>query len=77
MIIDLAIICTYFFVIMAIGIWSRVRSDVGVEEYFLSSRSLKWPYIAVSTIATNVQANHFIAMAGSAYVFGLAQANLK
>jgi len=77
MIIDLAIICTYFVVIMAIGIWSRVRSDVGVEEYFLSSRSLKWPYIAVSTIATNVQANHFIAMAGSAYVFGLAQANLE
>ncbi|MEM7009519.1 MAG: sodium/solute symporter [Thermodesulfobacteriota bacterium] len=62
---------------MAIGIWSRAKADVGVEEYFLSSRSLKWPYIAVSTIATNVQANHFIAMAGSAYVFGLAQANLE
>ena len=77
MILDLAIILTYFVVIMIIGIWSRVKADVGVEEYFLSSRSLKWPYIAVSTIATNVQANHFIAMAGSAYVFGLAQANLE
>ncbi len=77
MILDLAIILTYFAVIMGIGIWSRVKADVGVEEYFLSSRSLKWPYIAVSTIATNVQANHFIAMAGSAYVFGLAQANLE
>ena len=77
MILDLAIILTYFVVIMIIGIWSRARADVGVEEYFLSSRSLKWPYIAVSTIATNVQANHFIAMAGSAYVFGLAQANLE
>ncbi len=77
MYIDLVIILSYFVVIMIIGIWSRVRSDVGVEEYFLSSRSLKWPYIAVSTIATNIQANHFIAMAGSAYVFGLAQANLE
>jgi len=77
MIIDLAIILTYFVVIMVIGIWSRVKADVGVEEYFLSSRSLKWPYIAVSTIATNIQANHFIAAAGSAYVFGLAQANLE
>ena len=77
MILDLAIILTYFVVIMIIGIWSRAKSDVGVEEYFLSSRSLKWPYIAVSTIATNVQANHFIAMAGSAYIFGLAQANLE
>lgn len=77
MIIDLAIILSYFILIMIIGILSRAKSDVGVEEYFLSSRSLKWPYIAVSTIATNVQANHFIAMAGSAYVFGLAQANLE
>ena len=77
MILDLSIILTYFAVIMVIGIWSRAKPDVGVEEYFLSSRSLKWPYIAVSTIATNIQANHFIAMAGSAYVFGLAQANLE
>lgn len=77
MYLDLAIILAYFVVIMIIGIWSRARADVGVEEYFLSSRSLKWPYIAVSTIATNIQANHFIAVAGSAYVFGLAQANLE
>ncbi len=77
MILNLVIIITYFVIIMVIGIWSRAKSDVGIEEYFLSSRSLKWPYIAVSTIATNVQANHFIAMAGSAYVFGLAQANLE
>lgn len=77
MILDLAIVLTYFVVIMIVGIWSRVKSDVGVDEYFLSSRSLKWPYIAVSTIATNIHANHFIAMAGSAYVFGLAQANLE
>ena len=77
MILDLAIILVYLVVIMIIGIRSRVKPDVGVEEYFLSSRSLKWPYIAVSTIATNVHANHFIAMAGSAYVFGLAQANLE
>jgi len=44
MILDLGIILTYFVVIMIIGIWSRAKSDVGVEEYFLSSRSLKWPY---------------------------------
>ena len=74
---DLILIVIYLVVIMGIGIWGRLRSDVGVDEYFLGSRSLKWPYIAVSTIATNIQANHFVAMAGSAYVFGLAQANLE
>jgi SSS family solute:Na+ symporter len=77
MLLDLSIILLYFVVIMVIGVRGRLKKDVSVEEYFLSSRSLKWPYIAVSTIATNIQANHFIAMAGSAYIFGLAQANLE
>jgi len=74
---DLILILIYLVVIMGIGIWGRLRNDVGVDEYFLGSRSLRWPYIAISTIATNIQANHFVAMAGSAYVFGLAQANLE
>ncbi|MEE8133604.1 MAG: hypothetical protein V3T56_01025, partial [Gemmatimonadales bacterium] len=77
MFLDLGIIATYFAIILAIGIRSRARPDVGVEEYFLSSRSLKWPAIAMSTIATNIQPGHFISMAGSAYLFGLAQANLE
>ncbi|MGB7291322.1 MAG: hypothetical protein WBD99_04035 [Thermodesulfobacteriota bacterium] len=77
MLLDLSIIVPYFAVIMVIGVRGRLKKDVSVEEYFLSSRSLKWPYIAVSTIATNIQANHFIAMAGSAYIFGLAQGNLE
>jgi SSS family solute:Na+ symporter len=77
MLLDLSIILLYFVVIMVIGVRGRLKKDVGAEEYFLSSRSLKWPYIAASTIATNIQASHFIAMAGSAYIFGLAQANLE
>lgn len=77
MILDVSIILAYLIVIMAIGIRARVREDAGIEEYFLSSRSLKWPAIAMSTIATNIHANHFIAMAGSAYLYGLAQANLE
>ncbi|MBW1688707.1 MAG: hypothetical protein JRS35_27060 [Deltaproteobacteria bacterium] len=31
----------------------------------------------MSTIATNISAGHFMGMAGSAYLFGLAQANLE
>lgn len=77
MALDISIILAYFAVIMAIGVRARVKKDVGAEEYFLSSRSLRWPSIAMSTIATNIHANHFIAMAGSAYLYGLAQANLE
>ncbi len=77
MFLDLSIIATYFAIILAIGIRARASADVSAEEYFLSSRSLKWPTIAMSTIATNIQAGHFVSMAGSAYFFGLAQANLE
>ncbi len=74
---DLLIVVGYFVFIFAIGMRSRVSQDVSVDEYFLSSRSLRWPTIAISTIATNISAGHFIGMAGSAYLFGLAQANFE
>ncbi|MDP7031295.1 MAG: sodium/solute symporter, partial [Gemmatimonadota bacterium] len=77
MILDAAIIVTYFVVIFAIGVRARLRGSVSVDEYFLGSRSLRWPQIAVSTIATNVHAGHFLGAAGSAYLYGLAQANLE
>ncbi|MEM9920075.1 MAG: sodium/solute symporter [Bacteroidota bacterium] len=50
---------------------------MSTEEYFLSSRNLRWPSIAISTIATNVQGYQFLGMMGSAYLYGLAQANLE
>ena len=60
---DLVIVVAYFVAIFAIGMRSRVAKDVSTDEYFLSSRSLKWPSIAISTIATNISAGHFISMA--------------
>lgn len=77
MLLDASIVLAYFVVILAIGVWSRAKGSVSAEEYFLSSRSLKWPSIAISTIATNISASHFLGMAGSAYLFGLGQANFE
>lgn len=75
MLLDALIVLIYFAVIFAIGVAARAPAGVGTDEYFLSGRSLRWPSIAVSTIATNIHAGHFIGMAGAAYAFGLAQAN--
>jgi len=75
--VDAVIVLSYFAVILVVGVLSRSKADATADEYFLSSRSLKWPSIAVSTIATNISAGHFISVAGSAYLFGLAQANLE
>ncbi len=75
--VDFGIVLAYFAVIFTVGLRARVDSTAGPEEYFLSSRSLRWPSIAISTIATNIEAGHFLSVAGAAYVDGLAQANFE
>ena len=75
--IDLIIVISYFSVVFVVAISGRSRKDVSIEEYYLSSRNLRWPSIALSTIATNIQGYQFIGMMGSAYLYGLAQANLE
>jgi SSS family solute:Na+ symporter len=75
--IDLAIVVIYFLVVFITAISGKQGKDVSADEYFLSSRSLKWPSIAFSTIATNIQGYQFLGMMGSAYLYGLAQASLE
>jgi SSS family solute:Na+ symporter len=75
--IDLVIVLAFFAVILGAALSGRSRLSISSEEYFLSSRNLRWPSIAISTIATNVQGYQFLGMMGSAYLYGLAQANLE
>ncbi|MFT7452359.1 MAG: SSS family solute:Na+ symporter [Patescibacteria group bacterium] len=74
---DLLIVVTYFIVIFLVALAGRTKGEVTTEEYFLSSRNLRWPSIALSTIATNIQGYQFLGMMGSAYLYGLAQASLE
>ena len=62
---------------MAVALRGKIKADSSAEEYFLSSRNLHWYSVALSTIATNIQGYQFLGMMGSAYLFGLAQANLE
>ena len=76
--IDLIIVLTYFTIIMVTALSGRKKvSELTADGYFLSNRNLRWPSIALSTIATNIQGYQFLGMMGSAYLFGLAQANLE
>lgn len=76
--IDLLIVLGYFLLILVAALKGRQTGpDTTAEEYFLSSRNLRWPSVAMSTIATNIQGYQFLGMMGSAYLFGLAQANLE
>ena len=75
---DLLIVLVYFAGILALAIFGgRGAAAQSSEEFFLSGRSLRWPSIALSTIATNIQGYQFLGMMGSAYLYGLAQANLE
>ena len=75
--IDLLMVVIYFVVIFLVGIYKSGAQNKDAASYFLSSRTLRWPSIAMSTIATNIQAGHFIGMGGAAYAYGLAQANFE
>lgn len=75
--IDLSIVFIYFIAIFLTAIAGRVKKETTVEEYFLSSRNLRWPSIALSSIATNINGYQFLGMMGSAYLYGLAQASLE
>lgn len=75
--IDFSIVLLYFLIILFVAIRGRVSKNGTAEEYFLSSRNLSWYSVALSTIATNIQGYQFLGMMGSAYLFGLAQANLE
>ena len=75
--IDFSIVLLYFIIILFVALRGRVSKNGTAEEYFLSSRNLSWYSVALSTIATNIQGYQFLGMMGSAYLYGLAQANLE
>lgn len=74
---DLLIVLAYFALILFMALKGRVGKSVTTEEYFLSNRNLRWYSVAMSTIATNINGYQFMGMMGSAYLYGLAQANLE
>lgn len=76
--IDLFIVLGYFTIIMIAALSGREKgTELTTDGYFLSNRNLRWPSIALSTIATNIQGYQFLGMMGSAYLYGLAQASLE
>ncbi len=75
--IDLGIVLLYFIIIFAMAMTGRQGKEATKEEYFLSNRNLRWYSVAISSIATNINGYQFLGMMGSAYLYGLAQAQLE
>jgi solute:Na+ symporter, SSS family len=73
--IDWIVFIGYAAIILSVGLWvSRTKrgTQKTANDYFLASRSLPWWAIGAALLASNISAEHFIAMSGSGYAIGLA-----
>src|SRR3546814_7485479 len=71
---DLAIIAIYAIGIVALGLITSRRS-ASAEDYFLASRSMRWPTIGLALLASNISSTTLIGLAGAAYAIGISVYN--
>ena len=64
--IDLIVFCLFMGSVVAISLYAS-RKEQSSEDYFLAGRSLTWPLIGFSLIASNISTEHFVGMAGQAF----------
>jgi len=69
--VDILVIIVYAAVIFFVGFFV-VRRPKTSEGYFLAGRRLRWPFIGASLLASNISAEHFVGLAGSGYLIGMA-----
>jgi SSS family solute:Na+ symporter len=71
--IDTLVIVGYLVGVVMLGIYT-VRKKIKTassEDYFLASRSLKWPIIGTALFAANISTIHLIGFAESGFKYGL------
>uniref|UniRef100_A0A8C9V0F5 Sodium/glucose cotransporter 2 n=1 Tax=Scleropages formosus TaxID=113540 RepID=A0A8C9V0F5_SCLFO len=70
---DIVVILGYFLTVIGVGIWSMFRTKRGtVGGYFLAGRTMVWWPVGASLFASNIGSGHFIGLAGTAAVSGIA-----
>lgn len=73
---DIIIICSYFFLVLAIGIWVGMKTTTG-EDLFLGGRTLTWGVIGCSLFASNISSTTLIGLTGAAYSTGISASNYE
>ena len=59
---------------LSLVIWAVLRAagkKSSGSEYFLAGRDLRWQFIGMSLLASNISAEHVIGLAGDGYRVGL------
>jgi len=68
--IDSAIILASLLLVVA-AVLRAARKKQSDAEYFLAGRDLRWPFIGMSLLASNISAEHVVGMAGDGYRVGM------
>ena len=68
--IDIAIVISYFVLVLGIGLWISRTTKTG-EELFLGGRSFGWGLIGLSLFASNISSSTIIGLSGAAYTIGI------
>lgn len=68
--IDFTVFLTYMIVILGIG-WYFMSRNKGDEDYFLAGRSMSWPHIGLSVVATDVGGGFSIGLGGLGFMIGI------
>lgn len=74
--IDAVIVAVYMVAIVALGLYAG-RRRVTTEDYFLASRSSRWPTIGLALLASNISSTTLIGLAGAAYAIGISVYNYE
>ncbi|KAL4647399.1 sodium/glucose cotransporter 2 isoform X1 [Arapaima gigas] len=70
---DIIVIVGYFLMVIGVGIWSMFRTNRGtVGGYFLAGRTMVWWPVGASLFASNIGSGHFVGLAGTGAVSGIA-----
>ncbi|MEN8116451.1 MAG: sodium/solute symporter [Bacteroidota bacterium] len=72
-IVDILVILGYLVGVVLLGIYTvrKKIKNASSEDYFLASRSLKWPIIGTALFAANISTIHLIGFAESGFKYGL------
>eukprot|EP00897_Mesotaenium_endlicherianum_P008847 jgi/Mesen1/7991/ME000425S07187 len=78
---DVLVLVLYFLGLAAVGLWAsrraqKAQKDHGAshDDYFLAERSVPYWAVAASLFASNIGAEHFVGLAGTAAYSGVAVA---
>ena len=72
---DIAVFAAYFVAALAIGFWAGRKAKRSSREFFLTSGTLSWAVIGLSTIGASLSTEQLVGVVGYAYSHGMAVAN--